>query len=477
MNKYKMLASNTIVLAIGQFCSKLLVVVLMRFYQSVLGQEGYGEIGTIIDTATLLIALATLSIGESVIRFGLDKAYDKSQVFSIGIKVTVIGSACCYLIIPLAGFLAGALPENNVITLLDKYSVITAVYVMTGSMKSTCALFVRSKGNVRLYAIDGIFTTVMNILFNLLFLIVFKLGNTGYLLSVICADVCSVLFLTYLGRLTKYFILFGVNRKLRHAMLKFAIPMIPTTVMWWIINVSDTFFVSEMLDFTQSGIYKAAYRLPNMIALLSGIFSQAWNMSAIGEKNSRTVAKFYTNVFSAFQSFVFVVGAGMLMLIKPIIAVICDTPFHIAYIYTPFLVLAVVYNCFVTFMGSIYVVSKQSKRSMVTTAVGAAANIGLNAFLIPLIGIHGAAIATCVSYLVVFFIRVVDTKKFVFMNAHIHKLMTNTICLLGMGSVILFCKNMILFYLILVLIFLIVVFVNYRACIKLVKLVLDKRKQ
>ena len=167
----------------------------------------------------------------------------------------------------------------------------------------------------------------------------------------------------------------------------------------------------------------------------------------------------------------------MLMLIKPIIAVICDTPFHIAYIYTPFLVLAVVYNCFVTFMGSIYVVSKQSKRSMVTTAAGAAANIGLNALLIPLIGIHGAAIATCVSYMAVFFIRVVDTKKFVFMNAHIHKLMTNTICLLGMGFVILFCKNMILFYLILILIFLFVVFVNYRACIKLVKLVLGKRKQ
>lgn len=476
MNKYKKLASNTIVLAIGQFCSKLLVVVLMRFYQSVLGQEGYGEIGTIIDTATLLIALATLSIGESIIRFGLDKAYDKSQVFSIGIKVTVIGSACCFLIIPLIGSISGLLTENNVIKLLDQYSIITAVYVMTGSMKSTCALFVRSKGNVRLYAVDGIFTTVMNVLFNLLFLLVLKMGNTGYLLSVICADICSVLFLTYMGRLTRYFILFGVNRKLRRAMLKFAVPMVPTTVMWWIINVSDTFFVSEMLGFTQSGIYKAAYRLPNMIILLSGIFSQAWNMSAIGEKNSRTAANFYTNVFSAFQSFVCVAGAGMLLLIKPIISVLCDTPFHIAYIYTPFLVMAVVYSCFVTFMGSIYVVSKQSKRSMVTTAVGAMVNIGLNALLIPLIGIHGAAIATCVSYLTVFFIRVVDTKKFVYMNVHLHKLMTNTVSLLGMGFVILFCDNEIVFYSVLASIFLFVVMVNYRACIKMVKLVMGKRK-
>ncbi len=475
MNKYKKLASNTIILAMGQFCSKLLVVVLMRFYQSQLGEVGYGEIGTIIDACTLLMAFANLSIGESVIRFGLDKAYDKSQVFSIGIKVTIIGTALCFVIIPLFGFISGVWTDNNIVKLLDEYSVIIAVYVMTGSIKSTCALFVRSKGNVTLYAVDGIFTTIMNILFNLLFLLCFHWGNMGYLMSVICADVCSILFLTYMGRLTRYFALFGVNRKLRNAMLKFAIPMVPTTVMWWIINVSDTFFVSGMLGFAQSGLYKAAYRLPNMIALLSGIFSQAWNMSAISEKNSRTIAKFYTNVFSSFQSFVFVVGAGMLLLIKPILSVICDTPFHIAYVYTPFLVLAVVYSCFSTFMGSIYVATKQSKRSMITTAVGAVANIALNSLLIPIIQIHGAAVATFVSFFSVFIIRFFDTKKYVFMKIRGRKLTINTVCLFGMGAVILFCKNSIAFYSILSVIFVFVVLLNVDSCIKMVKLIMGKK--
>lgn len=476
MNRYKKLASNTIVLALGQFGSKLLVVVLMRFYQNMLGQEGYGEVGTIIDTATLLMAFATLSIGESIIRFGLDKAYNNSEVFSIGLKVTLTGTLTCFIIIPIIGWLTGVLPDNNVIKLLDEYSLITAVYVFTGGLKSTCALFVRSNGYVRLYAIDGIVTTIMNILFNLLFLVGFNMGNMGYLLSVICADICSVMFLTYMARLPRYFILFGCDRTVRREMLRFAIPMIPTTVMWWIINVSDTFFVSEMLGFAESGIYKAAYRLPNMIALLSGIFSQAWNMSAISEKNSRTIAKFYSDVFSAFQSFVFVVGSGMLLLIKPIISVICAEDFHIAYIYTPFLVLAVVYSCFATFMGSIYVASKQSKRSMVTTAVGAAVNIALNALLIPLIGNHGAAIATCVSFVSVFVIRAVDTRKIVFMNLRLRKLVTNTVCILIMGFTVIFVTNDIVFFSILSAVFLFMVLINFRACIKLVKQVMGKRK-
>lgn len=476
MNRYKKLASNTVVLALGQFGSKLLVVLLMRFYQNMLGEEGYGEIGTIIDTATLLMAFATLSIGESIIRFGLDKAYNKSQVFSIGVKITLMGTCACFLIVPAIDLLAGWLPENSVIALLNEYSWITAVYVFTGGLKSACALFVRSNGNVRLYAVDGIFTTIMNVLFNLLFLLAFKWGNMGYLLSVICADVCSVLFLTYLGRLKKYFVLIGTDREIRSAMIKFALPMIPTTVMWWIINASDTFFVSEMLGFAQSGQYKAAYRLPNMIALLSGIFSQAWNMSAISESNSRTIAKFYSDVFSAFQSFVFVVGSGMLLLIRPIIHVICAEQFHTAYIYTPFLVLAVVYSCFATFMGSIYVASKQSKRSMITTAVGAAINILFNASFIPYLGNQGAAIATFASFFIVFLIRAFDTRQIVYMNLRLHKLFTNTVCLFGMGMIIIFVKNDIVFYVSLAVIFMFMVMVNFRACIKMVKQILGKKR-
>ena len=78
------------------------------------------------------------------------------------------------------------------------------LYVATGSIKSSVALFVRSNGNVRLYAVDGIFTTVMNILFNLIFLLGFNMGNIGYLLSVICADACSIVFLSYMGKVHRY---------------------------------------------------------------------------------------------------------------------------------------------------------------------------------------------------------------------------------------------------------------------------------
>ena len=65
---------------------------------------------------------------------------------------------------------------------------------------------------------------------------------------------------------------------------------------------------------------------------------------------------------------------------------------------------------FSNFMGSVYVVTKQSKASFWTSLVGAGSNIVLNLWLIPQIGLQGAA-ATFLSCLAVFLIRLVNARQ------------------------------------------------------------------
>lgn len=61
------------------------------------------------------------------------------------------------------------------------------------------------------------------------------------------------------------------------------------------------------------------------------------------------------------------------------------------------------------FMGSVYVVTKKSAASFWTSLVGATANVLLNLWLIPWLGIQGAA-ATFFSCLAVFLIRLVNAR-------------------------------------------------------------------
>ena len=474
MNRYRTLAANTIILGLGQFGSKLLVIVMMGFYQAALGKSGYGEINNIIDTATLLMSLATLSVGESIIRFGIDTAYDNKQVFSIGIRVTLCGVICCMTFVPLIGLCANVFPDNAVFELLRRYSWLTVLYVTTGSLKSSCALFVRSIGHVKLYAVDGILTTGMNIVFNIFLLFTFNLGNVGYLLSVILADVCSILFLTVTAKLWKYFTLFRLDRDMISSMLRFCIPMMPTTIMWWIVNVSSSFMISGMVGFDASGVYKAASRFPSMISIFSGIFSQAWNMSAITENNSRTIAKLYTNVFDIFQSTVYVIAAALMLLIKPLILFFCDEAFYDAYLVTPFIILSVVFTCFSTFMGSVYIASKQSLRSLITASVGAVLNIVFNLLFIGMWGVDGAAFAGFLGFLAIFVVRAVDTHRIVYMDLKLPKMILNTVILMTMGVIIFVIKDNTVYYAALAGLFAVVLGLNLKSGLNAIRMILKK---
>jgi O-antigen/teichoic acid export membrane protein len=441
---------------------------MMPFYTGILGPEGYGAVGVIVNASMLIMGVVSLSVGEAVIRFGLDDKYDKSQVFSIGLTTTVTG---LIIFIPIV-------PSIGLISFLSDYSILIYLYVFTGSIKSVCALFVRSTGNVRLFAVDGIFTTIVNISLNLIFLLGFNMGVLGYVLSVVLADLASIAFLFYMGRLTSYLRLIGIDRQLRKFMYRFSIPMMPTAIMWWVTNVSGSFFITAIHGFEYTGVYNAAYKLPNIIALVSGIFSQAWNMSAITERNSRTIAKFYSDVFNFYQSIIYVVAATMLLFINRLLSIMAQGEgFDGAFRHSPLIILAVVFTCFSTFMGSVYVASKKSVRSLLTAMSGAAANLLLNFLLVRPMGINGATLATLISYVIIFTVRIIDTRSLVFMDLKPVKMGTNLILLGLMGAVVMFAENMSFYYITLVVLFLLVVVFNYRAGVSALQFFLKRKRQ
>ena len=198
-------------------------------------------------------------------------------------------------------------------------------------------------------------------------------------------------------------------------------------------------------------------------------------MSAITENNSRTIAKFYTNVFDIFQSTVYVIAATLMLTIKPLIFIFCDEEFRDAYLYTPFIILSVVYTCFSTFMGSVYVASKKTVRSLVTAAIGAGVNIVLNLIMIALWGIIGATLASFLSFAVIFIVRAVDTHSIVYMDLGIRKMSVNFLLILGMGMVIFFVHDSeLLFYGILAVIFLLITVINFKAGVRAIKVILKK---
>ena len=260
VNRYKKLLSDTLIFAIGTFSSKVLVFLLMPLYTRVLTTADYGSVDLIMQTGNLLFPVVTAGIVSGVVRYGLDSAYDKKDVFSTGLKVTLIGLGILFVLMPLFALLPFL---QGIDTLVYLY-----VFVVMSAMRYLTSQFVRSIGYVKLYAFDGILSTVMLVIFNVLFLVVFRWGVAGYVLATIAADVCSTLFLFVTAELYKYVDFKHTNKKVARSMMRYSVPLIPNNIFWWITNVSDRYILTGFCGTSENGLYAAAQKIPTIILSL-----------------------------------------------------------------------------------------------------------------------------------------------------------------------------------------------------------------
>ena len=71
--KYYKLASNTLLFALGNFGSKILVFLLVPLYTNMLTTAEYGVSEILLTAVNLVIPFVSLSIQDATLRFALDK--------------------------------------------------------------------------------------------------------------------------------------------------------------------------------------------------------------------------------------------------------------------------------------------------------------------------------------------------------------------------------------------------------------------
>ena len=150
--------------------------------------------------------------------------------------------------------------------------------------------------------------------------------------------------------------------------------------------------------------------------------------------------------------------------------------FESAYIYVPFLVAAVVFQSFNNFLSSIYEACNKTTHSFISSVIGAVSNVVLNLILLnsPM-GVLGAALATLVSYVLVYIFRAIDTRKYLYMKVNYPKMALN-LFLIGIMTVSIMClTNETLQNVINCVVFIAICAVNFRTALQAVNLFLRRK--
>ncbi len=415
MNQYKRLLNNTFIFAIGTFGSKILVILMLRFYTGVLTRDEMGVAELIIKTTSILYPILSLSIGQAVIRYGIGRTNKRSDVFTIGIVTVLCGFLLALPFSPLLG-LVSYQTSAGVVGTLKEYRWLIYLYVLISCTQNVCGQFIRALGYVRLYAIDGIFRTFLTIVLNILYLKVFKWNIFGYVFSIVCSDAISTVCLFFIAELWKYFKLRKFNFHLLRGMLAYSLPLVPDAVLIYVIGFSDQMFISGMKSTDVSATYAIAYRVPTLIALVASVFVDAWQLSMVNDNSRKEQIRFFSKVGNTYGSIVFIIASGGIMCAKLAIMVLAVPSYYSGWILIPILSLGAAFNCLSSFQKSVYLLEKRTIPSFCSTAFSAVINIVLNFFFISPdyldLGGIGAALATLISYIVLFVYRAIDGKRF-----------------------------------------------------------------
>ena len=417
-NRYKKLLSFTLILSIGTVISKLMTyVVLTPLYTRTLTTAEFGIVELVVQTANMLMPLVSLGINQAVLRFGMDGETDRGSVLTTGLAVNIIGFVIFLLFYPVI----------RLIPPIGEHALLIYLFIFCATTHYLFAYCIKSMHRATLFTICVIIGTAITVVLDVLFLAVWDMGIVGYILAIALSDVTCSIILIISGKLYKLIRLDKLKKSITKAMLRYSIPLIPNSALWWITDYSDRYMVTVMVSEAANGIYSLAYRLPNMLIMVCGIFMDAWQMSVLSEKSRLERQKFFTNVFAMYQSIIFVGASALIVGAKLVTRIMADAAFYDSWQYIPTLVMATVMSCFVTFLGTIYVVEKQSKSSLVTTVIGTISNVGANLVLIPLMGAHGAALATAFSYSLVVLLRAFHTRKFIPIGWNLPRFTTNLV--------------------------------------------------
>ncbi len=421
-DEFHRLAKNTIWMVVGNFASKILVFFLVPFYTHILSTEQYGTADLIATTVSLITPIFTLLVSESILRFALDYNNDKKQVFSISLTIFIIGTL----------LLCALSPVFTLFNATSPYILELIIYFFFNNLCIVVQQYAKGLEEIRKFVVSGVLYTVSLIGLNVLFLVVFGFRIRGYLNAISLASAITVLYLFCSLKLWKSVIDFRqLDKGLAKKMIKYSLPLVPNSISWWVSNSSDKYMLTSMSGTSVMGVYSISYKIPSLMNVFSGIFTSAWQISAVKNFGSEESRVFFSDIYKKSSSLYIFLTSIVIVFIKPISKVMFSNEFYVAWKYASILIIAALFQSMCSFLGSIYTTAMKTRAIFWTTLVGAGSNVLMNILLIPPFGAYGAAIATMSSYFIVWVIRLIHSRTILRLEI---KLLKDIVCYFLLGG-------------------------------------------
>lgn len=466
MNKVKILIKNSLLFALGNFGSRILIFLLVPLYTRYMTTAEYGMADILQNTINLFVPILSIDIALAVFRFSMQKEVDTDEVVSIAFYQNILSSivfaGCC-----LIGYYVPIFSD------IKNYIWLLPIVYMTQSLRTSFQEFCRGIENIRDYAVDSILYSIILFISTYIFIVYLDMGIIGFLQSLNVSSIVSILFLSYSCKIfRKIKKPSNLTRNLMREMYSYAIPLVPNDVSWWITNLAGRYLLIYFYTASLSGIYSVAYKIPSIMSVLVGIFMRAWEMMSVSDfENNEKDLSFYVKTYDMLIACVTLIGAVLIAFSFYICSFLYASDFVSSWKYMPFLIVAMCIGCYQSFLGSFYLALKRTDKSVRTTLIGAFVNLLSSVLLIYLFGAYGPGIAMILSYYVIFMLRTKDALELYQFQVPIRKITSVIILLIMMSLIVINVPSQLMVLQLSTLLILILCYINRYSLIYMYKLI------
>ncbi|HEX5632056.1 MAG TPA: lipopolysaccharide biosynthesis protein, partial [Gemmatimonadales bacterium] len=391
---FRRLGRNTLIYSAGVLVQRVISVLMLPVYTRVMTPADYGVLDLLqmVTDVAALIFTAGLTAGLQRYYF---QARDESErraivstAFMMQVGFAVLGTTALLLLAdPIAERALGGAGSPRLVR-------IAALNFSLGMFAGVPLVLMQTQERARLYLAVTVTKLVLQLGFNLLFLVKLRLGAQGVLLSTLITSVI-------LGAWTAPWLIRQVGlhfswRWLRE-LRRFGIPYQLAWAASFLLTFGDRFFLQAARGAASVGLYSMAYQFGFILAQAAGTpFIQAWRPQRFQQVDAPQWRRDATTRQGFFYlSLVLVTGAtAMSLFVEPFLRVMTTREFYGAALMVPLIALAYVIETWANATSFGIEVSEKTRYNAMATWVSAVVALGLYSVLVPRFGGYGAAVGT-----------------------------------------------------------------------------------
>jgi len=421
MISIKSLFKSSIIYGLGSALVRIMTFALVPLYTNDGGW--YGHYVMIFPIIGILRACYSHGSGDSFLKL-YSQSKNKKELISTYIIHTIIVTIGISIILMIIHYFVPLQNAQSLIGLLQIYFYYILIIVGLDTLNYRIMDILRIKNYPLYYMIVHFFGQLITILLAIYYVTNQDLGLKGALLALVYGGLMT--FIMFVPILFKYIDIKKYSPHYVKQIFALGVRFFPATIFFLLMTQIDKFLIYFFLPNAEPivGAYGAAVKLASIPMLFIGAFNLGWQPFYLSNGNDSKAIEKYEKIGTAFAILTLSL-AWFVAIIMPLIAnmnipyigkVVNMENYPMSSSIIPIIVIAhFFYALYIINMPSIYVCNKQNW-SPIFRMFGAIVNLILNIILIPKYEMLGAALATSISYALMFSWLFYKNKKWMPIN-------------------------------------------------------------